>query len=683
MAAAKANNGYSKITALEHLDGVRLRLSMYLGSTSVIVPGHSPRGLVQAIQEVVSNSADEHIAGYGDKINVTIRPDNSVTVQDFGRGMPKGPYDSFEDVENACTKSHASGKFDDDAYAALGVAGLHGIGLKAVNAGSSKMIVECVSSRTRINKNDEKVVARGFEHYIIEFKQAEVIRKEVVERFDELPEGMSTGTKITFWPDDGPISEEHPEPVFESIDWKVIDLIPRFESLAFLMNGLEIIFEDQREPEESDVRIRRWKYENGLTDYVMQLVDGQDLISKMQTPLLIHRNVDVGPHEFELNLAMIFTEDIGTSISSYANSVPTKDGGPHYDGFVSGLVSNVNKYAKDKRLVKKPLTESDVLDGLTAVFELRVPSKIIDFEGQTKEKLGTAEARRAVQKIMDSTFLDWLYDNEPAANELIKKMQISAESRAAAVQARREAQKARQVKNNGSIDFVTSSKLKSASSRKPEEKELYITEGDSASNIGRDQRTQAVFPIRGKIKNAYKSTLTEAMKNVEIYTIMKVIGAGIAQEFSPDDMQYHKIIIAADGDSDGGHIRMLLIGIFAKFFPGLIDTGRLYAVEAPLYKAVKYIKGKPQTRLFYTQAEMDAAKAELSGYEISRFKGLGEMNLDDAHTALADPKTRRLIRITRGDAIQAKKTLKIMLGDDADLRKQWIAENIDFDAAEV
>ena len=672
---SRQGGAYTGITTLGGLMGVRTRLSMYIGSTGVLREGHMPRALSQMMQEVVSNAADEFLAGHGDVIEITLNADGSATVLDHGRGMPKGPGSSFDDVVRAATQVHSSGKFADAAGGGYGdvtgVAGMNGIGIKAVNAGSSRFEVEACCLKTRKGKGSANVPAGGYERYRIVFEQDEIVSKKVLEKDAEGP----TYTKITFWPDGGPISDTNPEPVLQSTEWVVRDLVPRLESTAFLMDGLTVRLADMRPGRESS---QEWRYEHGIEDYLAQRLEGSETVPGMKRPVTMRTTTSLDGEDFELRASFTWTEDMGCDIVSFANGVPTPEGGPHLDGFKSALADAFRSFAESRKLVRKRLSDEDVLDGLAAVFEVRIPARLVDFEGQTKEKLGTVEAKRAVAQAVSEEMPKWFYANEAAAKSLVSKMKDAQGSREAAMKARKEAKAARKAGNSGG-KLMTSSKLKAASSNKPEEKELYITEGDSASKIGRDPRTQAVFPIRGKILNAVNNDLSKVLKNVEISTIAAVIGAGIGPAFNVADMDYHKVIIAADADSDGGHIRTLLIGLFHKYFPGLIEAGRLYWVKPPLYKATRYVKGKPETRMFYSDAEMAAAQSKLKGWEVSRFKGLGEMSLEEAHESIGDPRTRHLVRIDMDDAAEAAKLIKTLLGKDAALRRAWISANVDFE----
>lgn len=693
-----SNNNYTGIDVHEGLDGLRHRRSMYIGSTGILNEGQAPHALIQLSQEILSNSLDEALEGYGSEIDIKIDEDQSMTITDYGRGMPKGPNDSFEDVIKAATKPHASGKFDSNGYQTSGIAGMNGIGVKITNAVSKYLSIEATTHQTTINKKGEKVHNGNIETYYIKFNREDILEQEIKKVYDkkyitwldnhsfkykDSDEIIYTGTTIQFLPDDGNVSSDKDQKVFESIIWTNKDLFTRFESSAFLNAGLKIHFVDKRTIKDNQYLEKIWYYENGLKDYVKLLAQGQTLLSGLKEPISFKQNIEYENYNFSLNASLLFTDDISTQIVSFANGVPTKDGGPHYDGFIQGITKSFNDYLSNNQQIAKKLktknnlVQSDIIEGIISSFELKIPAELSEFDGQTKEKLSTAQAKKVTYDIVYEQLTNWLYDHEKQATTILTKMVESKAAREAAIKSRQESKKARQSKNGGKLTL--SSKLKPASGRKPEEKEMYITEGDSASNIKRDTRTQAIFPIRGKIKNAYKINLSEALKNNEISTITAAIGAGIGPAFELDDMQYHKICIASDQDFDGNHIKILLISLFYKYFRPMIDAGRLYVVESPLYRAVKYVNGKPQVKMYYSEHEIDKDRKNLEGYDIQRYKGLGEMNKDEAYDAITNRETRRLIRISIEDAEEAAQAMKILMGDDSQLRKDWIEDYIDFD----
>lgn len=699
-------NNYTGIDAYEGLEGLRHRRSMYIGSTGILNETQAPHALTQLSQEILSNSLDEALEGYGSQITIEIHKDQAMSITDHGRGMPKGPGTSFDDVIKAATIPHASGKFDSSGYQTSGIAGMNGIGVKITNAVSKYLEITATTHSTKLDKNGNKVHTGGIETYYILFNREKVVESTLINTYkkseitwldsnsfkiNDSDDISYTGTSIKFLPDDGYVSDKKHQKVFESVIWTNKELFKRFESSAFLNAGLRINFIDYRESvytsdddSSEGPLLKSWYYENGLVDYVSLLAQGQNLLSSVKDPINIKDTLLTSDnHDFSLHAALLFTDDISTNIVSFANGVPTKDGGPHYDGFIQGITKSFNDYlSSQKQLskklkVKNNLNQSDIIEGIVGSFEIKIPSEIAEFDGQTKEKLSTAQAKKVTYDIVYNQLNNWLYDHPKQAESIISKMVESKEAREAAIKSRKESKKARQSKNGGKLTL--SSKLKPASGKNPNVKEMYITEGDSASNIKRDTRTQAIFPIRGKIKNAYKINLSEALKNNEISTITAAIGAGIGPAFELDDMQYHKIVIASDSDSDGEHISVLLIALFYKYFKPLIEAGRLYVVEAPLYRATKYIKGVPHVKMYYSQSEIDRDQKELEGYEIQRYKGLGEMNKNEAYDAITNPETRRLIQITLNDAEGASHAMKILMGDDSQLRKDWIEDYIDFD----
>ena len=567
-------NQYTSIESKTGLQGLRHRRSMYIGSTGILSENHAPHALTQLSQEILSNSLDEALEGYGNEINIEVYEDNSMSIQDYGRGIPKGAGKSFDDVIKAATVPHASGKFDTSGYQTSGIAGMNGIGVKITNAVSKYLEIEAITHTTKENQDGTKSHTGGLQHYKIRFNQEEIVEQELIKEFKksniewlsnnqfkdkETNETHHTGTKITFLPDDGNVSNDKNQKVFGSIVWTNKDLFTRFESSAFLNAGLTITYKDNRtlvkQYDEDDNEIgeqplqKKWYYESGLVDYVYLLSQGQTLLKGMKEPISISESIKSSDgFEFSLNSAMMFTDDVSTNIVSFANGVPTKDGGPHHDGFMQGTAKAFNDYINDNDEIKKKnklkgsLNQSDILEGIIASFELKIPAEIAEFDGQTKEKLSTAQAKKVTYDCVREQLTNWLYDNPKQAEVIIKKMIESKSAREAAIKSRQEAKKARQSKNSGKLTLA--SKLKPASSRTPSEKEMYITEGDSASNIRRDQKTQAIFPIRGKIINSFKTNLNDVLKNKEVSTITAAIGAGIGPAFELDDMQFHKIVLA-------------------------------------------------------------------------------------------------------------------------------------------
>lgn len=630
------HNEYDKIEVLDGLSGVRAKLAMYIGGTGVGEDGTPPRALIQMLQETISNSLDEAISGYGDEITITVHDGNSVSVLDHGRGIPAGV--DLQDAINAFTKTHASGKFSAGAYT-TGTTGMHGIGMKAVNAASSFMRVESI-------REDGSAFLLEFECGELTLKRyGDVIREELMDKIG------THGTLITFMPDTGPVSDTITKPVLESNEWDIDEVKSRCEIAAFLTPGVTITLNARGES-------TQWCYPGGLAEWFSE---GREAVSVTGTS-------SVDGHEIQVELVV---SDGSGSIVSFANGVATKDGGYHEAGLRASLPAAFSTFANRK------FVSADVLSALDMAVHVKVPADIIEFEGQTKEKLGTSRARQAVSDIVKGKFVDALFDNSSFAKKLIESIDAAKSDREAIVKARELAKKAREA-TRGVDRLSVSSKLKTASSRHPAEKELIITEGDSASGIGRDPKTQAIMPLRGKIKNVYEIPLAEALSNKEVSTLISVLGAGVSKDFDPKKSQYGRVLIAADADVDGAHIRTLLLGMFFKLCPGLIENGMLYVVQSPLYKAIKYVNGQQHSIMIYSESEMVDRRNELAGYEIRRFKGLGEMSPEESHAAIADKETRHLTKITVDDARHASTVLKRLLGNDLDGRKQWLAQEVRF-----
>ena len=630
------HNEYDKIEVLDGLSGVRAKLAMYIGGTGVGEDGTPPRALIQMLQETISNSLDEAISGYGDEIVVTVHDDNSVSVCDHGRGIPAGV--DLQDAINAFTKTHASGKFSAGAYT-TGTTGMHGIGMKAVNAASSLMCVESI-------REDGSAFLLEFECGELTLKRyGDVIREELLDKIGP------HGTLITFMPDTGPVSDTITKPVLESNEWDIDEVKSRCEIAAFLTPGVTITLNARGES-------TQWCYPGGLAEWFSE---GREAVSVTGTS-----NVD--GHEIQVELVV---SDGSGSIVSFANGVATKDGGYHEAGLRASMPAAFSTFANRK------FVSADVLSALDMAVHVKVPADIIEFEGQTKEKLGTSRARQAASDIVKGKFVDALFDNSSFAKKLIESIDAAKSDREAIVKARELAKKAREA-TRGVDRLSVSSKLKTASSRNPAEKELIITEGDSASGIGRDPKTQAIMPLRGKIKNVYEIPLAEALSNKEVSTLISVLGAGVSKDFDPKKSQYGRVLIAADADVDGAHIRTLLLGMFFKLCPGLIENGMLYVVQSPLYKAIKYVNGQQHSIMIYSESEMVDRRNELAGDEIRRLKGLGEMSPEESHAAIADKETRHLTKITVDDARHASTVLKRLLGNDLDGRKQWLAQEVRF-----
>ena len=508
----------------------------------------------------------------------------------------------------------------------------------------------------------------GFVQYYIEFEQSKIVEAKELNRWSAKAaeeENVKTGTKITFWPD---------LTILESTVWTLNDLLPRLEASAFLFPGVEVKLEDRRDGVE-----KSWLYENGLQDYIEKMSKGESLLSSMKKPIVVDQLSEVDQFTFKITAALVYTDDINSIIEAYANGVPTKEGGPHVDGFNAGLLKAINDFATDKRLIKQAFRLSDVTEGLIAALHVQVPSKIFETEGQTKEKLATVQAKQATQQAVYQTLSNFFYDNLDIATEIIEKTESARQAREAAAKSRKDSKASREAKKSKRLEI--SSKLKQATSKDRKKCELIITEGDSASNVRRDSKYQAILGIRGKIKNVYDSTVSDALKNEEVSTIIGAIGAGVGSECDPEQSNYQNgIYLAADADDDGAHINILLLTLFYKFMRNLITAGKVYSIVPPLYKAERYVKGKPEIKMYFTEQELANDRHNLKGYDISRYKGLGEMDSDtEAYDAITNHETRRVVQVTIEDAMRAAQMMKVLMGDDASLRAEWIEDYIDFE----
>lgn len=650
---------YNSIEVLNGLAGIRKKLGMYLGSTSSIDGKKMPKALMQAIQELLSNALDE-AAIKNDKSNIylTINSDNNlIEIKDAGRGMPKGPKDSFSEVINAATKPHSSGKFDQKAYGNLGTAGMHGIGIKAVNAASKQFEIEAITQYTYLENGQIQTNHKRKVKYKIIFNQDNIISKEQ----EEVDNSSNTYTKIKAYIDNGLMDENTNQPVFEDLFWNKDEIINLLElNTALVPKGI-INFKFIKDGEEY---IQIFESKDGLLSYAKNILnDSSDDFIHYTSPMF-----EYNAKLFQYDVVFKANENHG-KICSFANTVPTPRGGSHQEAIQDALALAIQNYAKQTNLTNKTLRKRVILDSLDILIHAQIDNSIVNFEGQTKDILATPLANHAIDNHAKDALLDALYDNEEKANKLIEII-MENEALENAKNKTEKAFKEASKKLSKKDKMKLSSKLKAASSKNPAEKELFIVEGDSASNIGRDLRTQAVFPIRGKIKNVFDLSLSEALKNKEVSTIIATIGAGVGSEFDLDKMNYGKVILGNDSDSDGYHIRSLLITLFAKFFPEIITAGRLYVVDAPLYKIITYKDGEPNIQMIYSETEK--ANMEIpKDADVERYKGLGEMSVEEAHTALANPKTRRLIQLSSDDVEEILNNLDILVGNKNEERRKW------------
>ena len=629
------NYSASSIEILSGLQGVRKRPAMYIGSTNT-------NGLHHLVWEIVDNAVDEALNGYGNKITITLHKDGSCSVLDEGRGIPCDLHKAtgMPAVQLIFSTLHSGGKFNDGAYKSS--AGLHGVGSSVTNA----LSVFCDITVFRNNKI----------HHL-RFENGGNLKTPL----EILGNTIKHGTLVTFKPD---------PKIFSTVDFNFDKIATHLQESAFLLKKVHFILIDERNGNKED-----FYYENGLKEYVEELNQNKNALG----PVVDFSGEDNGITS-EIAIQYCY-DDYNETIRSYVNNVHTADGGTHEAGFRTGITKAVNDYAEDNNLLrgKTKLEGNDIREGLTAIISLRLPESILEFEGQTKGKLGTQQALSVVSNLVYTKFTYYLNENKEFAVRLIKKCIDSMNARLAARKAKDEARSKKKPKEQ----IILSDKLTPAQSKEYDKNELFIVEGDSAGGTakkGRNPKYQAILPLRGKPLNTDSLTMDKIMQNTEFATIINTIGAGVGQNFDVTESHYGKIIIMTDADTDGAHIQTLLLTFFYNYMRSLITEGKVFVAVPPLYHVIKEdSKGKKVEAYAWDDKTLEEAKKKVgAGYKVSRYKGLGEMSDKQLKETTMDPANRLLIQVSIDDPLSVENKVAILMGKDADKRKKWLEKNVDF-----
>jgi topoisomerase IV subunit B len=618
------------IQILEGLDAVRKRPGMYIGSTD-------SRGLHHLVWEILDNSIDEAMNGFGKNITITLGKDNSIKIEDEGRGMPVGMHQSgVSTLQVIFTVLHAGGKFSSESgYKRSG--GLHGVGASVVNALSEWL---------------EASVAFNGTIYRMVFSNG----GSKISKLENLGKTNKSGSTVSFKPD---------EKIFGKVAFDIELINERAQESAFLLKGIKITVKDEKSN-----KTEIYQYDNGLYNFIEFL--NEDRIV-MHEPITFEGSIG----EIGVQFALQYTDDYQENTYSFVNLVRTSDGGTHEIGYKSALTKVMNDFARKIGILKdkdKNFEGNDVREGCTSVLSISIPESLLQFEGQTKSKLGTNEAKAAVESFVSDKLSYFLEEHRELASVILKKISRASQAREAARKAREDARKG---KKNGKSERLLSGKLSPCQSKDVRKTEIFLVEGDSAGGSakqGRDSKVQAILPLRGKVLNTEKASISDIEKNEELNTIIHALGAGVGSEFEIKDMNYNKVIIMTDADTDGAHIQVLLLTFFYRYMRPLIENGFVYLAQPPLYRVSK---GK-QSKYLYSDIELKQIMQEWGKVEIQRYKGLGEMNADQLWETTMDPSKRSLIQLSLGDALIAQRVVSVLMGDKADLRRDWIEKHVSF-----